>query len=206
MRKQITAISVVLLVCGLGAATPGHAREIAFKAAGVMPYTIRGGAIMFLVGGERRQDCFSDGAGYCWATFTGRRDSSETSPAQTAAREFLEETRHVFSPAPDGRRYDADRVARSPRFQSHKDGIYIYLVRVPFVPSRTIGERRSQWTTEKSSYCWVSREQLLSAVDRPPHVLPSQCGRDSPRLFEVFRKDLVRGESLRHGIEGLTAD
>jgi 8-oxo-dGTP pyrophosphatase MutT (NUDIX family) len=199
----VVAVAAVALLLGLP--TRGSAQDASFRAAGVMPYTVGDNGPMFLIGGEYRTDCFSDGPGFCWSTFVGRRNPAESHPTETAAREFHEETRYAFSPD-DGSIPDPDRLAGSAPLPTHKSGIYVYLLEVPYVAPEDIRGRRSGWMTEKMDYCWVTLSELLEAVDSPPHRLPSHCGQTDQRLFDVFRRDMTGGSKIRNSLEALAAE
>jgi 8-oxo-dGTP pyrophosphatase MutT (NUDIX family) len=198
---------LIAIACALLAGLPlqGYAQDSPFRAAGVMPYTFVDEDPLFLVGGEYRSDCFGGGPGFCWSTFVGRRDPSESHPTETAVREFHEETRYAFSPA-EGSTPDPGRLAGSEPLPTHKSGIYVYLLEVPYVEPEDIRNGRSGWANEKMDYCWVSLPELLDAVDSPPHQLPSHCGQSNQRLFDVFRNDMTGESEIRSSIEALAAE
>lgn len=170
-----------------------------------MPYTVVDENPLFLVGGEHRTDCFGGGPGFCWSTFVGRRNPSELHPTETAVREFHEETRYAFSQA-EGLPADPQRLSDSEPLPTHKSGIYVYLLEVPYVEPDDIRRRQTGWDTEKLDYCWVTLTELLDAVDSPPHQLPSHCGQSDQRLFDVFRKDMTGESEIRNSIEALAAE
>lgn len=203
LRRVLPLVGAVVVLLSLGRPVDGQAQDLAFRAAGVMPYAVKDGNLLFLVGGEYRRDCFGGRPGFCWSTFVGRRNPSEHHPAQTATREFHEETRFAFSFASDENPVDPDRLSVSTPLPTRKRGIYIYLAEVPFIAPDAIGSGRTRWTSEKSAYCWITPAQLLNAVDSPPHQLPATCGEQEQRLFDVFRNDMAGDSAIRRAVETL---
>lgn len=201
IRRVLAALALALSSV---AAVGSDSHHLAFRAAGVMPYAMVDGSVHFLVGGEYRADCFDDGPGFCWSTFVGRRHPPEDHPSQTAVREFHEETRFAFSIS-DGAVLGPKRLSGLTPLPTHKTGIYVYLLQVPYLSPEDISDRQSGRVTEKKDYCWVTLPQLLEAVDSPPHSLPPQCGPSDQRLFHVFRKDMTGDSEIRSSIEALAA-
>jgi 8-oxo-dGTP pyrophosphatase MutT (NUDIX family) len=203
LRRSLPLVGAIVVLLSLGRPVDGQAQDLAFTAAGVMPYAVKDGNLLFLVGGEYRRDCFGGRPGFCWSTFVGRRNPSEDHPAQTATREFHEETRFAFSSVSTGNPVDPHRLSGSSPLPTRKRGIYVYLAEVPFIAPDAIGLGQTRWTSEKSAYCWITPAQLLEAVDSPPHRLPATCGDSEQRLFDVFRNDMAGDSAIRRAVETL---
>lgn len=157
--------------------------------AGVLPYTISQGNVMFLIGQERDRK-----VDYSWCDFGGMSDYHDFgSKINTAAREFWEETLGCV--------YDIHTA----KINLEKSGIllecltlggppyYLYLLKIPnnsSYPSffdktynflREMNPRPHKKYLEKSKIRWISRDTLLANVRL-------QTREDNLKLREIFRQ------------------
>jgi 8-oxo-dGTP pyrophosphatase MutT (NUDIX family) len=149
LRSVLCAILFVL--AGSAVASP----------AGVIPYACLSGDPYVLLA----FDPVSDRVGY--AAFGGGRNGEETI-AETAAREFHEETRCVFN-TPTA----AELEQLTP---SKHDGFYSYVAEVPFISILEIPEHPCDARIERFDWQWVRLSDLtmgLSSEDARPQVLVS---------------------------------
>ncbi len=129
--------------------------------AGVIPYACVSGDPYVLVA----FDPVSDRAGY--AAFGGGRKGQETI-AETAAREFHEETRCAFDTP------TAEELERS--IPSYYDGFYSYVAEVPFISHLEIPEHPCDARIERFDWQWIRLSDLTMALDSDearPQVLVS---------------------------------
>ncbi len=127
--------------------------------AGVIPYACLSGDPYVLLA----FDPVASRLGY--AAFGGGREGDE-SIAETAAREFHEETRCVFD-TPTA----AELEKMNPSF-SH--GYYTYVARVPFIGTSLITEHPCEARIERYDYQWVRLSDLNIALEngqKRPEVL-----------------------------------
>lgn len=94
-----------------------------------------------------------------WATLGGGAKAGET-PAQTAVREFTEESNCAYSAA------DIDVSAL--RGPSISTGVpfHLYSVQVPFKPVSDIAQQRPCADIERSQWVWVRHAELMRAINQ----------------------------------------
>ena len=149
MKKALIAILGAL--CANALASP----------AGVIPYACVSGDPYVLLA----FDPISDRVGY--AAFGGGRQGQETT-AETAAREFYEETRCIFDTP------TAEELANSK--PSTIDGFYSYVAQVPFVSHLEIPKHPCTGRIERYDWQWVRLRDLTKALETGearPRVLVS---------------------------------
>ncbi len=151
--------------------------------AGVLPYSRESGEVRVLLG-------FDPGPG-AWADFVGVCTPGET-PSDTAAREFVEETREAY-PANDvlTRLRSLEPVEIGPT--------RIFLLEVPEVPAARLNRLSKSRNSEKTNYCWVPLVALLESIDdrgANRAEVPASCG-SSRELFDLVGANLAQGHGLR---------
>lgn len=170
-------------------------------AAGVLAYSRIGDEVMVLVGEEDRGwlglvGGRNNGSG----TKNGCKYEADSSIAETAAREFWEETRHAYD-------YSATlaRLSTSYRFKT-RDGAYVFPLKVAHIPSSTLNGRSDVCFGEKIQYCWVKPEELFAAIDSTPDensgTIPKVCG-GAATIHRYLYHDLVEGAPLRAFLQGV---
>ncbi|HEX4855171.1 MAG TPA: NUDIX hydrolase [Limnobacter sp.] len=130
-----------------------------------------------------------------WATLGGGAKDGET-PAQTAIREFTEESNCAYTPA----ELDASRL----RGPSVSPGIpfHLYLAQVPFKPVQQIAEHRACVDIERSQWVWVRHRDLLQVLNRAAEtggdglVVPTVQG--EPRQVPLWNRG---ADSLRKALQ-----
>jgi 8-oxo-dGTP pyrophosphatase MutT (NUDIX family) len=152
VRRQETsmirlAFLVVAPIVALFAFGEGPQQE--YVNAGVLPYSRESGEIRVLLG-------FDPDPG-AWADFVGVCTPGET-PSDTAAREFVEETREAY-PANDvlTRLRSLEPVEIGPT--------RIFLLEVPEIPAARLNRLSKSRNSEKTNYCWVPLVALLESID-----------------------------------------
>lgn len=131
--------------------------------AGVIPYACVDGSALVLMAYDPAPGRLGYGA------FGGGKENNE-SIAETAAREFHEETRCTFSgPA-------ATDLELLPN--SNSDGFYSWVAEVPYISALFIGQHACDAAVERAGWQWFELDELLTALktesDRP--VLYAQGG------------------------------
>ncbi|MGB5708365.1 MAG: NUDIX hydrolase [Arenicellales bacterium] len=129
--------------------------------AGVIPYACVSGEPYVLLA----FDPVSDRVGY--SAFGGGRRGNETI-AETAAREFHEETRCVFD-----KPTASELEVMTP---SEVDGFYSYVVQVPFIPHLEIPEHPCEARIERLDWQWIRLRDLIEGLnsgEARPKVLAS---------------------------------
>jgi len=129
--------------------------------AGVIPYACVNGQTLILLA----YDPAPGRSGY--AAFGGGQEAGE-SIAETAAREFREETRCAFD-HPDS----TDLEALS---HSNSEGYYTYVAEVEFMSALQIEQHSCHARLERAGWQWFSLERLLEAL---------QSGLARPKLFAI---------------------
>ena len=154
-----------------------------FTAAGVLPYAVVDGNVMFLLGlgqftpwrsedSKRRQHQF-----LVWSDFGGAKENTEDAEA-TAAREFAEETFGLFddmSLTDDAVQKSAARMEGKLRDETQRgvsvfhacNGTYrAFLAPVPYVDDLLFNAALMQTEeSEKLDFVWVLAVQLFTAID-----------------------------------------
>ncbi len=161
----------------------GESPQEEFVNAGVFPYSTASGEIRVLLG-------FDPDKG-AWADFVGVCTPGET-PSDTAAREFIEETREVY---PAG-----DVLTRLRAFDPVEIGpTRIFPLDVPEVSAARLNSRSRSRNSAKTNYCWVSLLTLLESIDNrgaSRAEVPASCG-SSRELFDLVGANLAQGQELR---------
>lgn len=144
-------ISILILWTDIALANP----------AGVIPYACVSGEPYVLLA----FDPVSDRVGY--AAFGGGRQGNET-VAETAAREFQEETRCVF---------DIPTVSElEVMTPSEVDGFYSYVVQVPFISHLEIPKHPCEARIERFDWQWIRLRDLIEGLnsgEARPRILVS---------------------------------
>lgn len=152
--------------------------------AGVLPYSTTSGEIRVLLGFDGERESWSDFVGVC---------GPGESPAQTAAREFVEETRGAFG------RDDVDRRLEG-AVPVEVGPTRIFLMEVPEISAQQISRLTKSRNSEKTGYCWVALIDLLQSIDdrgANRARVPASCGADSAELFNLVGMNLQQGQELR---------
>jgi hypothetical protein len=195
-----------------------------YTAAGVLPYTVYGGQILFLLGKEQYISRSSSG-GRCsrlvWSDFGGRRESTDANAEHTAAREFSEETLGLFSSL----HLDAASVGKSEgamlsglnssagvfRTQNGLYSMFIakvdYMECLMFTIARKVsdgqgGAEQSLDRSEKLEWLWVPSSALVQALEYQESLkhrnnVVVRLGVKSLRMFYKFVISL-RGQHFTH--------
>ncbi len=165
-----------------------------FRAAGVFAVARHEGAVLALLGLDAHTGR--------WADFVGYRKSGE-SAAETASREFTEETRGAWRSE-----VTAAALAGSGDAPHRVGAVRIYLVEVPFREAAQLAGLADLADTEKSHYCWVNLRALLASIDASDAgSAPSSCDGDGVggrlRLRDVTAANLRPGGVLRQPLDRL---
>lgn len=119
-----------------------------------------------------------------WAHLGGRAEAGE-STAQTAVREFREESNCAFGDrVPDVGTLTGPSVA---------GGFSTYVARVPFIAAATIARARDCAHVERARWVWVAHERLIAALRSPaagPVVEVAQGPVGSVHLWPVSARAL----------------
>jgi len=193
------------------ATVAGSKRSPTWLAAGVLPYCIQKGtaptaaSVFFLLGKELNE---KDGRRYFWSDFGGSREAEDSSPEETAAREFSEETLGMFAGLGTSltERVRTSTVVSRDRLQSEgcviiQKAYYLFLLRFesPIEPlyfrlARDENDDRqgamaaspagpaaeSRAAGEKRDFEWISGAKLLVAL-RHPQSEQQASGGEAPR-------------------------
>ncbi len=155
---KLKSAQLISVLCAISFVLAGSAVA---SPAGVIPYACLSGDPYVLLA----FDPVSDRVGY--AAFGGGRYGQETI-AETAAREFHEETRCVFdTPTAD----DLERLT-----PSEHGGFYSYVAEVPFTSILEIPEHPCDARIERYDWQWVRLSDLttgLNSDEARPQVLVS---------------------------------
>jgi len=158
--------------------------QVEYVNAGVLPYSTATGEVTVLLG-------FDAGEGH-WSDFVGTCTPGET-PAQTAARQFEEETRGGYQLADISRRLQGAAPVEIGNTR-------IFLIEVPQVSARQLERLSKDRGFEKTDYCWVPLLELLESIDdRGPDRarVPESCIADSHDLYELVGRNLRQGQETR---------
>lgn len=93
-----------------------------------------------------------------WAHLGGRAEAGE-STAQTAVREFREESNCAFG--------DAIPEVSTLAGPSVAGGFSTYVARVPFIAAATIAQARDCAHVERAHWVWVAHDKLMAALRSP---------------------------------------
>lgn len=152
--------------------------------AGILPYSVESGEVKLLLG--------FDGENEHWNDFVGVCTPGET-PATTAAREFVEETRGAFEVADVERRLQgASPVEVGPT--------RIFIMELPEIPAQQLDRLTRSRNSEKTSYCWVALADLLQSVDERGGnraQVPASCGGGNSKLFNLMAQSMRQGQEIR---------
>ncbi len=161
----------------------GEGPQQEYVNAGVLPYSRESGEVRVLLG-------FDPDPG-AWADFVGVCTPGET-PSDTAAREFVEETREAYA---------VNDVLT--RLRSREPVVIgptrIFLLEVPEISAARLNRRSRSRNSEKTNYCWVSLVTLLESIDNRGAnraEVPASCG-SSRELFDLVGANLAQGQELR---------
>ncbi len=169
--ERLLVALLLLVVLALPGAGPD------FDAAGVIAYTRIQGETYVLIADHVDSD-------RGWGAFGGHRKGNET-PAETASREFREETACVYD-HPTGE----DLAAAVP---VRLGGYLSYTVEVPYVPvtvfaaSRDRGECRGSAYRERADWSWVPLTEIRRSLERG----------EGTEHFKIARRFLPRDRSNR---------
>ena len=174
---------VALPILMLVAAETGQSRT--FENAGVLPYSTSSGEVRVLLGFDGEREVWSDFVGVC---------APGESAAQTAAREFVEETRDAY-PFADvlGDLQAIEPIVIGPT--------QIFLLEVEGISAAHLESLTKSRDSEKIEYCWVPVEPLLQSIDDdgPDRAeVPESCGAGSQDLFNLVGNNLSSGRELRN--------
>ena len=146
--------------------------------AGVAAYACVNGSATYLL-------AFDPAPGrQAWGHLGGRAEPGETG-AQTALREFHEESNCAFALPPDATtRLVGPSVAPGSGFQT-------FVLQVPFVPADTIAAPRRCAAVERSQWVWVDHAVLHAALNGSAPDLAVKNGQPSTvHLWEPARASL----------------
>jgi ADP-ribose pyrophosphatase YjhB (NUDIX family) len=159
--------------------------------AGVIPYACISGDPYILLA----FDPVSTRVGY--AAFGGGREGNETI-AQTAAREFHEETRCAFDTP------SAEQLQNLTPSLSH--GYYSYVAEIPFIGPLAITEHPCEARIERYDYQWVRLSDLIAGLEKEearPEVLVSLMhkyitlwGKSAESLRQAMQDGLLPQQGL----------
>ena len=119
-----------------------------------------------------------------WAHLGGRAEAGE-STAQTAVREFREESNCAFG--------DSIPEAGALVGPSVAGGFSTYVMRVPFIASASIAQSRDCAHVERAHWVWVAHDKLLAALhsaDDSPVVEVAEGPRRTVHLWPVSARAL----------------
>ncbi len=152
--------------------------------AGILPYSVESGEVRVLLG--------FDGENQHWNDFVGVCTPGET-PVQTAAREFVEETRGAFEMSDIALRLQgAAPINVGPT--------RIFILEIPEISAQQLDRLTRSRNSEKTAYCWVRLTDLLQSVDeRGPRraEVPASCGGDNAKVFNLMGQGLQQGQEIR---------
>lgn len=131
------------------------ASTAALPPAGVIPYACQNGEALVLLAYDNGKD--RNG----WAAFGGQPNQGETI-AETAAREFHEETACVF-PVPTAKDLETLETSAIGTFHT-------YVYEVPFVDSAKIEASRCGTPGERKDWVWFKLTDLIEALDNRANV------------------------------------
>lgn len=126
-----------------------------------------------------------------WAHLGGRAEAGE-STAQTAVREFREESNCAFG--------DAIPEVGALAGPSVAGGFSTYVARVPFVAAATIARARDCAHVERARWVWVAHERLIAALHSPgagPSVEVAEGPVSSVHLWPVSARALRKAVDER---------
>ncbi len=189
MRVALKSALFVTLAAAACAAQCGAAQDCLrdYRAAGVLPLALHGGRVLVLLGLEN---------GRGWTDFVGGPEPQDCGPAETAAREFAEESRLAY---PEHQTLRAIRRAEPVRVRGPSGIVYIWPLEVDWQDSSAIAAKPGTPHSEKVSYCWIRLGSLLAAIDSHGDAtrVPEHCGPGERGLYGPFRANLRSGTRLR---------
>lgn len=175
------------LIAGLIYTTgqPAIANSNTCNNAGVFAYSKKNGELKVLLGLESYQQ---------WADFVGGRNHNGESCRDIAAREFTEETRGAYSSINTVQQLKNAKIITVKKTK-------IFLMEVPFIDARVLGNMPEIANFEKQQYCWISWSHLRNS----PNKVPSYCGNAETSLVirQVVAKNLVPQSELYKVMETL---
>lgn len=149
--------------------------------AGIAAFACHGGTALHLL-------AFDPAPGRrAWGHLGGQAEPGET-PAQTALREFQEESNCAFGDLPD-----AEAAISGPSVAPGRSGFHTFVLKVPFIPAAQIGLPRRCKDVERSQWVWVAHESLLRALDMPLATLATVDGEPAQiELWSAARLSLLK--------------
>lgn len=153
--------------------------EVVASAAGIAAFACEKGSALYLLAFDpapRRQ---------AWGHLGGRAESGETG-AQTALREFREESNCAFELHVDV----ATHLIGPSIFPGN--GFQTFVLQVPFLEAATIAQARQCKDVERNQWVWVKHDALEAALDLSATHLPVSDG--TPEKVHLWRPSL---DSLR---------
>ena len=142
--KTIFLLSALLL-----SAAAAQADTVKGGAAGIIPYTCSENGALYLLAYD------PDRKRRAWGAFGGRPEGNETA-AQTARREFYEETNCV---------YDPETIERLQlKGPSRSGNFYSYVTEVPFRGAAEIAARRKCTDVERAFWIWVPHAAFIKML------------------------------------------
>lgn len=180
IRLTLFVVAPILAVLAQG----GGQRPAEYVNAGIFPYSTTSGEVKVLLG--------FDGDRESWSDFVGTCTPGET-PPDTAAREFVEETRNA---------YPSDEILESigELVPVEIGPTRLFLLEVPEISAPRLSRLSKSRYSEKTEYCWVPLNDLLASIDeRGPGraEVPASCGGSSRELREISGQNLAAGQQLR---------
>lgn len=143
--KAIFLLSMLLL-----SAATANADTIKGVAAGIIPYTCSENGALYLLAYD------PDRKRKAWGAFGGRPEGNE-SAAQTARREFYEETNCA---------YDLNAIERFLlKGPSRSGNFYSYVTEVPFRDVTEIAARRDCTNVERAFWIWVPHAAFIKMLE-----------------------------------------
>ena len=135
--------------------------------AGVVAYsTDDDGDVVLLFGEEPRADVRptnTNPQGFRWKAMGGKPNKKDADKAATAAREFNEETRGVYSNAGFN---IIDHLNDDNMFKHARHDAYIFLIKVEYINIDDFNKAPKDDHTEMNRYAWVKLKTLLDEADR----------------------------------------
>ena len=159
-------------------------RPAEYVNAGIFPYSTASGEVRILLG--------FDGGRESWSDFVGTCTPGET-PPETAAREFVEETREA---------YPIDRIMErlGQAVPVEVGPTRLFLLEVPEMSATQLSRLTKSRYSEKTEYCWVPLNALLQSIDESGAnraEVPVSCGGSSSELRDITGGNLAAGQELR---------
>jgi len=172
-----------------------------YKAAGILPYSFtEDGKICLLLGCEDRAKKKKTGNPITWWSFGGKREKDET-PVVTAAREFNEETAHIFEDQLDTIKQNMEST-KILKFWFRPGKYILYFVEVPY--DTTISKKfasadvEAREQSDQTKVDWVMLDSLICAIVNRSDSFTYQ--ETIQYFFPFFLQMMTNGSIMKHFI------